>query len=525
VNEGPDGTVLHELHEYLRPLRRRWPIVLLGLLLGTALGASVAAIVPPTYTSTASVVVTPNVPQRADATGRVQGAINVESEAQLVRSHEVLARVRRSLALTGSLGELRNRVAVTAPANTTVMDVIFSARSPRAAQAGARAVARAYLENRRSSGEFYVREQTRIVERQIASLRRQVRRQAAIAASRRAGPTARAVAEAQLDSYTAQLSALTTSQTSTPRPARGGRVIADAVRPDRPSSPRALLALAGGLMVGLLLGIAGALARERTDRRLRDVSTFDERGVPVVFWPADRRAVAGTNSGNAGGLTASQRLCDLVFAACGTARGTIVVASLSEQQRDVGVARDLVASFARFGRNAALVRAVGPSAPEPDSLLPGAAGDGRTPAPHDRPPTVERQLFVAELVYGTDAHRLDVEALQRRLDVLKKTADFVVIIAPPVVREPMTQTLAAICDGVVLVAQIGETHTHDVADALGHLDAVGASVLGAVVLPRSTVEGGRRGQPPPRAAATLEGDALLAADEPGNRARRRTHTT
>ncbi|MDP1847325.1 MAG: Wzz/FepE/Etk N-terminal domain-containing protein [Solirubrobacteraceae bacterium] len=524
VNHGPDREGLHELHEYLRPLRRRWPIVLLGLLLGTALGAGVAAIVQPTFTSTTSVVVTPNVPQRTDSsTGRVQGAINVETEAQLVRSHEVLTPARRLLELSEPLGELRSRVAVSAPANTTVMDISFSARSPRAAQAGARAVARAYLEYRRSAGEFYVREQARIVDAQIASLRRQVREQAAIVASRRAGSASRAVAEAQLDSYTAQLTALATSQTAATPPARGGRVIADAARPDDAGRPRAVLGLVGGMMLGLLLGISAALVRERTDGRLRDVAPFDERGVPVVLWPADHRTAAGTNGGRAGGLTASQRLCDLVFAACGTTQGTIVVAPLSVQQVDMGVARDLAASIASFGRSSALVRAGGQSAPDPDPVPPGAAADGRPLPPDHLHPAVEPPSFVAELLDGTDADGLDVVTLQQRLDALEQTAAFLVIVAPPVTHEPITQTLAGMCDGVVLVAQIGVTHTDDVADALGHLDAVRATVLGAVVLPRSPVEGRRRGRPPPPpVAAERAGDELLAADEPGHRARRRT---
>jgi capsular polysaccharide biosynthesis protein len=509
VNEGPHRNVSYDLDHYLRPLRRHWPIVLLGVVIGAALGVGAGAVIHPTYVSTASVLVMPTGAQRTtDSAGRMQVAINLETEAQIVRSHPVLRRARRLLELTEPLNELRDRVAVSAPANTTVLDISFSAPSATAAQAGARAISRAYLENRQAVAVYYARDQRNIVNGQIASLRGQLRRQAAIVAARRGGPAARAAAEASVDSYATKLAALETSRSTATATPGGGRVIADAPVPDGPRSPIGVLALMSGIMGGLLVGVVAAVIRDRTDSRLRDTRTLDELGLPVIRWPTHRRVVLRPSTRRAGGLTAPQRLCDLVLATGAMGQGTILVAGLSEHQADAGVARELATAFARLGRTSVLLRVGGQGAPgsEPAS---SSDPDGRgTLRPHDVRPTAERHLFVADLIHPTASGRFDVTTLRKRLDSLAQKADLVVIAAPPFGSEAMSQTLAGLCDGVILVVQIRVAHTEDVVDALRHVDVVGGTVLGAVVLPlRSGAKERRRGPTPAPAERETDDDA------------------
>ena len=60
-------------------------------------------------------------------------------------------------------------------------------------------------------------------------------------------------------------------------------VLAPAVEPSRHSSPKLSFNLAIGALVGVLLGIAGALLRESTDRRIRTLEDVArDVGLPVL---------------------------------------------------------------------------------------------------------------------------------------------------------------------------------------------------------------------------------------------------
>ncbi len=67
-----------------------------------------------------------------------------------------------------------------------------------------------------------------------------------------------------------------------------GYMITNAVPPTSPSSPRKLLYLPSGLMVGLLLGLIAAFIADRRDDRIhapRDLPRFLD--VPILFSTTD----------------------------------------------------------------------------------------------------------------------------------------------------------------------------------------------------------------------------------------------
>lgn len=139
-----------ELKEYTALLRRRWRLVGAGVLGGLVLATAGVFAVPSTYTSVAVVQVHPTgmAEFTGERSGRLTGDVNLDSEAQVVLSERVTARMAEALPGDPAPADLRERIDVTVPSNSNILELHYSARSPEAAQAGADALAASYLENR-----------------------------------------------------------------------------------------------------------------------------------------------------------------------------------------------------------------------------------------------------------------------------------------------------------------------------------------------------------------------------------------
>jgi len=504
VIEAPDREATHDLDHYLRPLRRRWRLVLLGIALGAVLGVVAIEAVSPEYTATASILVTPTgVDTTGDnATGRTQGPVNLDTEAQVVRSEAVLLAAREAIGFRASVAALRRRVTVTVPANTTVLEVAYKARSAEEARAGARTLARAYLDNRAASAEAELRKHAASVRGRMDALRQRLRAAASVVASRPPNSAARAFARARMDSYTAQISALASDHDRlTTTIVTPGRVIADPELPAGPSSPIRVVLLASAIMAGLLIGVLAAVVRDRTDPQVRDVAPLDELGVPVlVVASTDGEAANGEAAkGEAANgerdrapLRAYHGLAHAVFGAFGARRVAVTVAGVSAHQRRTAVADRLTAALTRL-HTAVLVQHPGDGAPE----APGEALDH------------VRVAFV-----GDALETFDMAQLRSELDGLKEAADVVVVDAPPFIGHPVTEALAAYCDGVILVVEIGVTRLDDLAHAVRQIDVTGGHVLGAAVIRRARAGGRARGDVPDGAPVQPHDPALYSPASP-----------
>jgi capsular polysaccharide biosynthesis protein len=517
-----DRQVSYDLAHYVRPLRRRWGFVLLGLLLGVAGGLGTGRMVHPSYTSTASVLVNPTgVDPTADtssSTGRTQSQINLDTEAQLVRSGPVAERARTLMHSADTLENIVRRVTVTVPANTTVLQVSFTAKVADRARQGAHAFAQAYLDNRSTSAEAYLKSQTDTIRSQISSLSKLLQQEAAIAASQPANSPDRAYAQAQVNSYTAQITALASKLNGlTTTIVTPGRIIADAQLPSGPSSPTRLLLLVSCVMLGLLLGVIAAFMRERTDPRIRDTTALDELGLPVLASIPGARNEIDVVAPTTAVTRAFQRLSNVVLANCGPNGGAVMVAGISADQTDRGVAAHLATALKRLGSTVVLVRADprGTTTARLHMSGYGAAEPIDPVTAEERRNAAERRVFVADL-RAADRDGLDVAAVQKVLTKMKESADFVIIEAPPTSVEPMTQTLAASCDGIIFVVETGTTSAADVADAVRQVDLMHGRVLGAVLTGRGRQPAPRSGRSealPPRRTNDHHNDAALQPAE------------
>ncbi len=212
-----------QLTDYAGVLRRRWRVILACAITGLLAGAGYLHAAHKVYTATASVYVTATSGTTNQvANGRTTGAVNLDTQAQMVRSSAVAQAAAKMTALKSRIADLES-----ASAKLTIEASSLPANSSR------RAAAEVQLTSDHS---------------QLSSLNRQV---------------------AQLTVALANPS--------------GGSIISNAIPPRGASSPKPALVLASGLLAGLLAGFVLAFISDRRRRWIRRPQDVAEADVPVLM--------------------------------------------------------------------------------------------------------------------------------------------------------------------------------------------------------------------------------------------------
>ncbi|WP_347059407.1 Wzz/FepE/Etk N-terminal domain-containing protein [Blastococcus sp. HT6-30] len=489
-----DGLTAAGLGDYVVLIRRQWVTVLLGLVTGLAVALAYLALAPREYTSVTAVLVTATDADSVAGTGRNE--INLDTEAQLLTSTETVSAAAEVLEVPADeLDDLADRVSVTVPPNTEILRIAFVGSSAQSAQAGARAFADAYLDGRRATAEDALEVQDDALQERIDAVGEELRVATEAVATLPNGSPERGRAADQAAALNQQLANLgaqqnqVRSQTVSP-----GRVVTRATLPASPSSPDRYITLAAGVVLGVLLGLGVAVLRHRRDDVLRDGHDLQRRtGVRVASAPenplTDGQVSLAAPLSTDGRAHARLRN-HVVTALAETSRRVVLVAGT---QRGGGpVAANLAASLARSGEEVVLVCAdvFGATAtslldgPRRAGLAEVLAGDRSAAEVAQRFAGIPTLRIVSP---GRDADRADA-LLQTRnprkvVDALLDAgADVVVIEAPATREDSSVQTLANVAEIAVLVVEAGRTTARDVADALGQLESMNTSVVGAVLV-------------------------------------------
>ncbi|GAA4104628.1 hypothetical protein [Nonomuraea soli] len=250
----PGGSI--ELRDYFRFLTRHRAWLAVPPLLGVLGGAVALNLVPSRYVAVAEVQarnVTTD-PFGSNGPG-VDRTLSMPTERAIAVSRDVAAEVARTLG--GDPGELSEGLEVRVPDSTQVLRFEYGAADPQRAAAGANAFAGAYLEVRGRR----VTEDADAVQRAITSRVEQLSRQ--LTAAKKEDVTERAQLTSQIGDLRKQADALAVIDT------RPGYVTQKAVPPALRAFPTRLTFLAGGLVLGLLAGLALAFARQLLDTRIR----------------------------------------------------------------------------------------------------------------------------------------------------------------------------------------------------------------------------------------------------------------
>jgi Mrp family chromosome partitioning ATPase len=492
-----------DLSDYLGLLRRQWWVVLLVTLsvVGTAYGVTQA--MPREYESVTSVLVQPAGQDTNVVGGRTKDAINLDTEAQLVRSTAIAAGAASLLRATEAPDDLARGVAVEVPPNTSVLKIKYTAPDPSRAQMGSHAFAEAYLRNRDATAQADIDAQvaalTSKVKQLNATLTQVGTRLGNLSESspqRPALESQRTTAQNQLNNVSEKINDLTTVTVS------GGTIISDARLPSAPTKPNRTLNLTTGAMLGLLLGFAVAVARERLDRRVRQAADVErDARVPVLAELTGEAAPRFDEvlAPHAAGGRTFNRLRNEVLASLRPQDRIVVVTGASRGAAATLVAANLAAAMARAGAEVVLVGAHHPDSLQDAAPLARLFGIAATPGLSDvlagkvalaealqRAPRVPSLHVITTGGTASAAGLLQSQALRDALTLLRRHDAYVVVEAPSTAASADAQSLARLADAAILAVELRRTRRPEVADAADQLSRVGTPLLGAVVLPRLT---------------------------------------
>jgi capsular exopolysaccharide synthesis family protein len=428
-----------ELREVLAALRAAWWLPVLGLVVGGAVALAASLLQTPQYTSHTQLFVSTT--DSATTSDVFQGSQfsqqRVTSYAQLLTGEELAGRVVDRLDLPLSPGQLAQEITATAVTDTVLIDVSVTDPSAQRAQKIAGGVGEEFID---------------------------------------------------------LVGDLETPKTGGASPVKVTVTDSPEV-PSSPSSPQTTRNIALGLLVGLLIGAALAIARARFDRSVREAEEASElAGAPVigVILRDDSLQTQHTIDRNSQSRTAEafrQLRTNLQFLNVDEPPKVIMISSAVPSEGKTTVAVNLAITLAEAGRQVVIVEAdlrrprvtrylgmVGGAgltnilagSAELDDVLQQYGDDGLSVVAAGPTPPNPSELLSSSHMF-------------RLIDDLRGKNDFVLIDAPPLLPVADSSGLAVMVDGVVLSTRYGTTRKEQLQQARATLDRVGARTLGVIL--------------------------------------------
>lgn len=424
---------------YLRVLRERWRLITLVFLLSVGLAVLVTGITPKSYEATAQVLVSSNA--AIDPTNQYQAAVFIQAQvktfAQTINSPRVIHRVKSDLNLALTDAQLRAKLSAQAPASTTLINIRATDGFPGQAAALANSTASAFV--------------------------------------------------LAIEQYT--------TGTGSKKPAVHLVITGPAVAPAQPTTPNAPLNLLVGIVLGLLMGAALAITRDRFDNRIKSVEDLARvidtsvMGVIVDDSKAERHPLAvRAGPRNARAENFRQLRANLQFANLDHHPRIIAVSSSVPTEGKTMIALNLASSLAEAGFTVCLV--------ETDLRRPTIAKSLGLAAPIGLTNVLINQISLSEalqiagdnfyvLTAGpTPPNPSEVLASTYVREVIRSlldSVDYVVLDTAPLLPVADGSEVAALADGTLLVARHKFTTEPQIKRALSALEQVGAQLLGTVL--------------------------------------------
>ena len=429
-----------ELTDYLAIVRKYWVSILACFLTCIAVAGTVSLLMKPVYTASTAVFLT--VQSGNTAADLNQGSSYAENQvrsyAQVVTTPVVLQPVIDQLGLPTTPEKLAEHVTATVPTNTAIIRVDVDGGDPAQTATIANAISE---------------ELTRIV-------------------------------------Y--ELS----PQASDGSKSVKATVIAPASVPTQWTSPRVLLNLALGALVGLLVGIGQAVLRSRLDTRVlseHDVAEVTDRSVvgTIVFdTDVDRYPIVVHSDPHSVRAEAYRRLrTNLQFLELGGHRRSIVITSSVAGEGKTTTSINIAGALAEAGQSVLLVDA--------DLRRPMVAGElaldgtvglttvliGRATLGEVVQPVSQGNLHVLPSgeVPPNPSELLGSEPMRKLLAEATERYDLVIIDSPPVLPVTDSTVLTRACGGALIVVGSGTVTKPELAAAIDALQTVEANILGLVL--------------------------------------------
>ena len=432
-----------DLKDVLQVIRARWWLVVGGILAGLAGAVALNLVTTPLYESSIRFFVSAaDVSTPSDAAAAYQGDLlsqqRAASYAELLTEEALAGRVVADMGLPLTATEVAEKVTAGPVANTVLLDATVTDTSAARAQDIADVLGRRFV---------------------------------------------------------SQVAELETPDGAT-RPTVEVTIIHPPTLNPDPVRPVVARNIAIGLVLGLLGGVCLALLRHRGDQRIR--TSAHVRAVtgeaPVVAVPLDphlgKQPVAagqGRQSASAEAFRAIRSRLEL-HDVNGRPRVVVVTSAMPREGRTT-LAVNLAAALGRSGHRVLLIEAdlgqsgmaayVGvPERPGLADVLSGTAAlDDVTHPWEDGKVTV----LPAGATPAESPDRMSSTRMREILRRARKSHDFVVIDAPPLLLDSDAVLLCALADGCLLTARYGMSRGDQVAEAVAMLSHVDATLLGVVL--------------------------------------------
>jgi len=268
-----------------------------------------------------------------------------------------------------------------------------------------------------------------------------------------------------------------------------------AALPDRPVIPNRPRNIAVGLALGLLLGIGLAVVRDSLDNTVKNPQTVEDitgvglaGSIPIDKERRKEPAIAFDRDSSSIAEAFRKLRTNLQFLAVDSPPRAIVITSSTPNEGKSTTAINLALALAEAEHNVVLVD-----------------GDMRRPMLHKYLDLVgpvgfstvlSGRLSLSDALQATSFPRLTVLtagavppnpsellgslAAKKLLNELLTRFDYVIVDSSPLLAVTDAAILAASADGVLIMARFGQTKREQLSHAVGSLEAVGASILGAV---------------------------------------------
>jgi capsular exopolysaccharide synthesis family protein len=438
-------------------------LAILGILAGLGYGY----VRPPSYQSTAKVLVKPISPNPLDQPPSGQ-SLSMDTEREIVASEAVAEIAVPKLAFASDPRDLLTQLSVETPPESQILEITFTGSTAGRAQAGAQAFADAYLEFKNEQARATAVSLTATVRRQIDELQGQLEQ--ANQELERAAPGSNDAQQIQStrDVLVGQIALLQSRLAGLSAPeVDPGDIIAEAFLPSGTANPTPLMNMTVGGFLGISLGLVLAFLRDRVDDRPRHQGEVENAlGAPVLATVPgrSRKASGGDRDRSRRARAASEGYrtgaIDLVRLARPRGARCFMVTSAGAGEGTDRVAANLAIALAESGRDVTVV-----DADMDDPTLHDLFGvrDTRGVATvlngiHDvgeavQPPSLTRSTQRLRVLPSGTADReegrpLREERLAGLLERLLERSEIVIVRAP---------SLAASADALIIAAAVDAT--------------------------------------------------------------------
>ncbi|QDP24365.1 GNVR domain-containing protein [Bradyrhizobium cosmicum] len=318
-------------------------------------------------------------------------------------------------------------------------------------------------------------------------------------------------ADAYRNLYNSFLEKLQNATQNQSFPISESRIIGTAVKPDKKSSPKSMLALIGGLFGGLCFGFGAAFARELLSDVLRSPSDVEDLlGVKCLGVLPDIRDAGQslrTAGGDAANVAVSSYVVDHPFSRFAeTLRNikvSIDVARLSRDVKVIGILSSLpkegkTTVAANFGHLTALTghrtllidgdlhtrSLTRELAPHAKSGLVEALKDPRSFGYHIQRSKESGLDFLPSFVASRMVNSADVIASKSMADLLavvREEYEYIIIDLAPVMPVSDAKAVSHLVDAMVYVIEWGRTSRNALQESMASSEGIQKKVLGAVL--------------------------------------------